>query len=132
MKPFGTKCASKVKITRQTLRLKPTTTLGRHQICQLLIPPRERGLDEHYFRCTVDTLREARKLLYTAEYNPKISISSWLLQFEAVMHNYVFEQDEHLGTNTPLTAAATWDLIYGAIRNSSLGCFLEYLAVDDG
>ena len=79
-----------------------------------------RRLDEHYFRCTVDTLREARKLLFTAEYNPKISISSWLLQFEAVMHNYVFEQDEHLGTNTPLTAAATWDLIYGAIRNSSV------------
>ena len=43
-----------------------------------------RRLDEHYFRCTVDTLREARKLLYTAEYDPKMTISSWLLQFEEV------------------------------------------------
>ena len=79
-----------------------------------------RRLDEHYFRCTVDTLRETRKLLYTAEYNPKMSISSWLLWFEAVMQNYVFEQDEHLGTNTRLTAAETWDLVYGAIHNSSV------------
>ena len=35
-----------------------------------------RSLDEYYFRCTVDTLREARKLLYTVGFNPKMSISS--------------------------------------------------------
>ena len=36
------------------------------------------------------------------------------------MQNYVFKQNEHLGTNTLLTAAETWDLVYGAIRNFSV------------